>query len=350
MKIFLHANFNTISGYGNTATNLAIELQNKNVDVYPIVKSIGFDMPEKFLNLLMKKYPIGKYIDFYINFDTPNNLKIPKNLKFIKNKIAFTMWEQTKLTKNFKKNDFVDYTSIFVPCEMNLEPFGEVFDKNKIKIIPLGVDTDFYAPFERDFFDETLKVCINGALTYRKGIDILTDVMLDEKIKKLPIEFYLKNSQRTVHPKISEVNPNIHVYEGVWDREKIKEFYNKCHVMICASRGEGFNQVAVEFLATGGVVITHNWGGHSTWVNSEYCKVIPYKLVKVTHWDDVQEDSKWAEVNKNDIISALIDLYYNREKLVTLSKNAVRMVELYSFENFAKKAIIYLEELNNGRN
>lgn len=346
MKLFLHSNFDTVTGYGIQAIYLAIELQKKDVDVYPIVKSIGLDMPEEFLNLLMKKYPVGQYIDYYINMDAPSNLKIPKNLEFIKKKIAFTMWEQTRLSSDFKKKHFKNYDNIFVPCSMNVEPFSEVF-KKEIKIIPLGINIEFYTPTERDFFTNTLKICMNGDLTFRKGIDILMDVMLDERIKKMPIEFHLKNSQRTIHPQISGINPNIHVYEGIWDREKIKNFYDECHIMVCPNRGEGFNQPAVEFLATGGVVLTHNWGGHQTWVNGEYCKTIPYKLVKVTNWANIQEGSKWAEVTKDDIISALLDLYNNRPKLVQLSQNAIRMAGFFSFEKMAEKFLLELEELNN---
>jgi len=346
-RIFLHSNFDTITGYGNSAVNLAIELQKRDIAVYPLCKSIGFDMPEEFLNLLMRKYPIGQYIDYYINMDTPDRLDIPKNLEFIEKKIAYTMWEQTRLTKQFKKKYFKNYSNIFVSCSMNVEPFGEVFDENKIKIVPLGIDTRFYAPVKRDFFDTKLKVCMNGALTYRKGIDILTDVMLDDRIKKLPIEFHLKNSQRTVHPKISEANPNIFIYEGVWEKEQVKNLYDNCHVMICPNRGEGFNQTAVEFLATGGVVLTHNWGGHQAWANSEYCKTIPYKLVPVEKWADVQKDSKWAEVNKEDIIKALLDLYQNRQKLVTLSSNAIKIAGFYSFEKMAEKFIMKMEEIDN---
>jgi len=295
--------------------------------------------------LLMKKYPIGQYIDYYVNMYVPSRLKIPKNLEFIKKKIAFTMWEQTRLTKDFKKRHFKDYDNIFVPCSMNVEPFGKLFDESKIKIIPLGINIEFYTPVKRDFSNDTLKVCMNGALTFRKGIDILIDVMLDERIKKMPIEFHLKNSQRTIHPQIAGINPNVYVYEGVWDREKIRNFYNECHIMVCPNRGEGFNQTALEFLATGGVVLTHNWGGHQTWVNSEYCKTIPYKLVNVKNWDNVQEDSMWAEVTKEDIIEALMDLYNNRPKLVTLSSNAIRMAGFYSFEKMAEKFIMSLEEL-----
>ena len=348
MKLFLHANYDTITGYGNTAVNLAIQLQKKDIDVYPIVKSIGLSMPERFLNLLMKKYPIGQYINYYVNMDTPNRLKIPKNLEFIEKKIAFTMWEQTRLTKQFKKKHFKNYSNIFVPCSMNVEPFGKLFDENKIKIVPLGIDVEFYNPTKRDFFEDTLKVCMNGALTYRKGIDILTDVMLDEKIKSLPIEFHLKNSQMTVHPKIADVNPNVFVYEGVWDKEQIKNLYNSCHVMICPNRGEGFNQTAVEFLATGGVVLTHNWGGHQAWANSEYCKTIPYELVEVKEWKDVDKDSRWAQVSEEDIIEALLDLYENRQKLVTLSNNAIKIAGFYSFEKMAEKFIMSLKESSNG--
>lgn len=345
IKIFLHSDFNITTGYGNSAVHLAIELEKKGVDVYPICKSIGLDMPQEFLNLLTKKYPIGQYINYYVNFGTFETMKIPQNLGFIDNKIFYTMWEQTRLPKWFKKKYLEKYDNIFVPCSMNIEPFSKVFDKKKIKIVPLGIDILFYLPMQRDFFEQTLKVCANGALTHRKGIDILTDVMLDERIKRLPIEFHLKNSQMTVHPKISEINPLVHIYQGIWTKNRIRDFYLDSHIMICPNRGEGFNQIALEFLATGGVVITHNWGGHQVWVNKAYCRVIPHKLVKVTHWKDAPENSMWAEVNFEDIVNVLIELYNNRQELVVLSRNAIRMSNFFSFENMANKFLLQLEEL-----
>ncbi len=347
MKIFLHSDFNIITGYGNSAVHLAIELQKRGIDVYPICRSIGLDMPQEFLNLLTKKYPIGQYIDFYINFGTFETMEIPKNMGFIDNKILYTMWEQTKLPKWFKKELLEEYNNIFVPCSMNIEPFSEFFNENKIKVIPLGIDTVFYIPIKRNFFEEKLKICANGALTFRKGIDILTDVILDERIKNLSIEFHLKNSEMTIHPKISEINPLVNIYQGVWTREQIRDFYHNCHIMICPNRGEAFNQVALEFLATGGVVITHNWGGHQVWVNKEYCKVIPYKMVNVTHWEDASENSRWAEVSSEDIINTLIELYKNRQNLITLSQNAIRISNFFSFENMADKFLMHLERFNN---
>lgn len=349
MKIFLHSDFNTISGYGNSATHLAIELAKKGIDIYPICRSVGLDMPDEFLNLLTKKYPIGQYIDFYINFSTFENLEIPENLEFIDNKILYTMWEQTRLPKWFKKKHLKEYNNIFVPCSMNVEPFSKMFDKEKIRIVPLGVDTTFYSSIKRNFFEENLKVCANGTLTFRKGIDILTDVMLDERIKSLPIEFHLKNSIMSVHSKISEVNPLVYIYQGTWSRHQIRDFYLNCHLMICPNRGEGFNQIALEFLVTGGVVLTHSWGGHQVWANKEYCEIVPYKLVNVTHWEDSQKDSMWAEVSPEGIINKLIDLYNNRQKLVILSQNAVKMSNFFSFENMANKFLMKLEEVRNGK-
>lgn len=345
MKLFLHAHFDTISGYGNTATNLAIELQKKGVDVYPISKSVGLNMSVEFLNLLMKRYPIGEHIDYYINMDTPDKLGVASNFNFVDKKIAFTMWEQTKLTKQFKKKQFKYFDNIFVPCSMNIEPFGELFNKDNIKVVPLGIDTRFYSPIERDFNNDPLKVCMNGALTHRKGVDILIDVMLDDRIKKLPIEFHLKNSQKTIHPLISNLNPNIHIYEGVWESERIRALYNDCHIMICPNRGEGYNQTAVEFLSTGGVVITHNWGGHQAWACGEYCKMIPYELVDVKEWKKVKEGSKWAQVKPNDIVNVLIEVYNNRSELIKLSHNAIQIARFYGFEKMAEKFLENLKEL-----
>lgn len=348
MRIFLHSAFDTISGYGNTATNLAVELEKCGVDVYPICKGIGFEMPDEFTNLFLKKNPQGLYFDYYINFDVPKNLDVATNFGICNKKIAYTMWEQTKLTNDFKKNNFNKFDYLVVPCEMNIEPFSDFFKKN-IYINPLGVDTKFYTPVNRILNDDSLKVCVNGAMTYRKGVDILIDVMLDERIKRLPIYFNIKNSQQTIHPAIIENNPNIKIYEGVWNKFGVRNFYELNDVMLALSRGEGYNQPAVEFLRTGGVVVTHNWGGHAVWANSEFCKLIPYKLVSVQNWDNVNKDSKWAEVNKEDVINALISLYENKSQLKTLSNNAVKFSESFSFEDMAANFINLLERIDYER-
>jgi glycosyltransferase involved in cell wall biosynthesis len=272
MRVFLHANFDSITGYGNTATQFAINLKRLGIEVYPICKGIGLDMPMEFLQLLTQKHPINKLIDIYINMDLPSNCFIPDNFRFIEEKVLYTMWEQTKLSKDIKKKNFKEYNRLIVPCPMNVDVFGDVFDKDKIIVNPLGVETSFYHPADRDFFNEPLKVCMNGALTYRKGIDTLMDVMLDERIKKTNIQFHLKNSQRTIHPEICNANPNIYLYNGVWDKEQIREFYHNSHVMVCPNRGEGYNQPAVEFISTGGVVVTHNWGAHSIWADRTIVK------------------------------------------------------------------------------
>jgi glycosyltransferase involved in cell wall biosynthesis len=346
-RIFLHANFDTITGYGNTATQFAIQLKRKGVEVYPMCKGIGLEMPMEFLELLNQKHPILKYIDYYVNMDLPSSCLIPGNFMFIEKKILYTMWEQTKLSKGIKRKHFKDYDFLCVPCPMNKDVFSAVKDESKIIVNPLGVETDFYLPFNRDFYTGPLKVCMNGALTYRKGIDILTDVMLDERIKNTNIEFHLKNSQRTVHPKICEANPNIYLYEGVWDKEQIRSFYYKNHVMICPNRGEGYNQPAVEFICTGGVVITHKWGAHDIWADKLYCEVLPHKMINVdkTMWKNANDNSQWAEVDKEDIINSLLKINKNRSELMQKSHIAIGMSKFFGFDKMARDFIVNLEEI-----
>jgi glycosyltransferase involved in cell wall biosynthesis len=342
MRLFLHSGFDVISGYGNTATNLAIELNNLGVDVYPICDGVGLGMPEEFTKLLQKKNPIREHIDFYIKFNTPKISKLKDNFKFIEHKIFFTMWEQTRLTNDFGKRRFDDYDMLWVPCKMNVDVFKNNFNKD-IYVVPLGVDNKTFSEMPRDLYSKELNVCVNGALSYRKGVDILIDVMLDERIKKLPIKFNIKNSQQTTHPGLSKLNPNIKLYEGIFDTTRIKSLYSENDVMLCLSRGEGYNQPAVEFICTGGVVITHNWGGHSIWANDEYCELLPYELVKVKNWENVHKDSVWAEVAKEDVVNSLIKLYNDRKRLNKLSMNALKVKDFFGFDAMAENVLSFLE-------
>jgi len=344
-KIIINSDFDIITGYGNLAVELAIALERSGeFDVYAI-GSVGFGLPREMTKLFEKPKP--QKFDVFFKIGTPSQLRLPEELKagFTFKKVALTMWEQTRLTNKLLSEEyFNDYDALFVPCEMNIDVFKEVF-KGEIKIMPFGVDTEFFVPVNR-IFDDPLKFCLLGNLTYRKNVMGAIKAVAELVKRGYDVELNLKTDHNYLPPELS--NDRLHIYSTtMWTREDVRNFYQNNDVYLAISRGEGFNFPALEFLATGGPVLGHNWGGHAQWYNELYCtEVLLYNKIKVSPniWADAAEGSEWAEVDHDSLVNSMIKLYENKKMLMEKSRNAARFIsQIYSWDSQLKYIIPLLK-------
>lgn len=344
-RIVIHSDFDSVSGYGNLATELAINLEKSGAfDVYTI-GTIGFGLPRELTKIFEKPKP--PKFEIYLKIGTPQQLEPPDSLKagFNFKKIALTMWEQTRLTKDLAKKTYYDfYDAIFVPCEMNVEVFKEVFT-GPVEVIPIGVDTDFFTAKKR-IFGDPLKFCMIGDLNYRKNV--MSAIKATQKVLEtgFDIRLNLKTGNNCLPNLIPDSRINI-INTVMWDKEKVRNFYYDNDVYLAISRGEGINMPALEFLATGGTVIGHNWGGHKSWFNELYCtKVLSHNRIKISPniWAGVQENSEWAEVSVDSIAVRMIEVIEQRKILFEKSAKAIEFIDqLYGWRNQMRRIITLLE-------
>lgn len=348
-RVIIHADFDTNTGYGNLATDLAINLEKSGAfDVYTI-GTVGFGLPSDLTRIFEKPKP--PKFEIYFRIGAPAQLRPPESLKagFPFKKVALTMWEQTRLSKEFISEDYFNfYDTIFVPCEMNVGAFREVFD-GLIKVMPLGVDTDFYQPIKREFLNP-LKICMLGNLTYRKNVMGAVRAVIGAREQGYDVVLNLKSSTNTFPPEIVGNTDFINVVSTVmWTKRDVRDFYYNNDIYLAISRGEGFNMPALEFLATGGVVIGHDWGGHKSWFNELYCtKVLSYEKIKVSPnvWRGVSENSYWAETNIDSVVSGIIDVCKQKRILYDKSNNAIKFIDqIFSWRSQLKHIITLLEEV-----
>lgn len=344
-KIIINSDFDVITGYGNLAVELAIALERSGeFDVYA-VGSVGFDLPRALTKLFEKPKP--QKFDIYMKIGTPSQLALPSEMKtsFPFKKVALTMWEQTRLTnKLLAETYYNDYDAIFVPCEMNVGVFKEVYNK-EIKVLPLGVDTEFFTPINRAF-ENPLRFCLLGNLTYRKNVMGAIKAAATLIEQGYDIELSLKTDHNYLPPELG--SDRIHIHSTtMWTREMVRNFYQNNDVYLAISRGEGFNFPALEFAATGGVVLGHNWGGHEAWYNELYCaNVLLYNRIKISPniWADAAEGSEWAEVDSSSLVREMIRLYEDRKILIEKSRNAARfMGQMFSWDSQLKYIITLLK-------
>lgn len=316
MKLLFKGHFDVISGYGACAVEMCVNFERVGIDVYPVAMDIDFELPREFTDLFTKKEP--KYMDAAIVFALPNELTIDDNWKKrVKKRIAYTMWEQTRLSEDLWRyyKSYENYNELWVPCEMNKIPFSEITDI-PIKVMSLGVDTKFYKFENRDWKNGPLKYCMNGALGYRKGVFEVLEAyrMLTEKHPKWNVELHLKTSQGFVKD-FAKIAPNIFINMEIFDLNQMRKFYNSMHVMLAPSRGEGFHRPPLEFMSTGGLVITTNWGGSEIWFKEGCCLEVKHTLEQTLgKWGGALENSFWANPDTFEILRKMEFVYMEREE------------------------------------
>lgn len=351
MKVLLQSGFDTISGYGNSAIQLAVNLEASGIDTYIVANGLGFGLPEAFTRLLQKEKP--KNFDIYLRFDVAGHLEIPGGIKEITSfkfhKIAYTMWETTQLSEEMLyENCYKDYDFMFVPCDMNINTFKEAFDK-PIMLAPLGVDTDYYFPVNREFQGK-LRFCMLGKLNYRKGVFIAIEAIKEVIEKGYDVELNLKTNEFSLHPAMN--SEWLHINDNYdWMNKDIREFYQNNDIYLAVSRGEGFNQPPLEFGSTGGVIIAHSWGGHESWFNSSYCIPVPYNLVKVSPhiWAGMPQNAQWAEVNSHTLAELIMSVCDNKIILKEKSRNASRFIaQMFNWNIQIKHIVKLLKEIYDG--
>lgn len=332
MKLLFIGYFNTASGYGNSAVNICMGLERLGIDVYPAAVNIDIELPREFTDLFTKRDPLC--IDILVAFLLPDQLGLASHIiDRIKKKVFFSMWEQTRLSSDLWRHSdkYNDYTEMWVPCEMNKLPFGEITDKH-IEVLPLGVDTKFYRYQNRDWNNGTFRYCQSGALGYRKGTFLVFEAFreIKEEHPDWDIELHLKASGDFCN-EFDKICSDIFVYEETWSLEEIRDFYGNCHCMVAPSCGEGFHQPPLEFMSTGGVVVTTAWSGMAEWARCEVCLIVDHTLEEtVGKWGGALPDSFWASPNMFTVKSQMEFAYLNRDKCSEMGKAASK----YVAENF----------------
>ena len=91
MDIGFMSYFDTCSGYGNSATEIAMALSRQGANVTPYAYKIDVELPREFTDLFTLREP--EELDAMLVFALPNHLHITEKMyDRIKVKIAYSMW------------------------------------------------------------------------------------------------------------------------------------------------------------------------------------------------------------------------------------------------------------------
>lgn len=331
MRVGLYADYSRFSGYGNDAVDLALALDKMGVDVLPLPRHLTPGLPARFTRLL-EKSPLDRP-DVVVAYVDPGGLNRNQVARMRMPVVVWTMWERTP----FVPGDLVDpddfdmswAAEFIVSCPMNVEAFTGSFPDRRIEIIPAGVDVTRWPrrkPGDRDR-SQPVRFLLSGVLSERKNPFALLDVwrQLKQGVPGFDAELTLHSTGGNLHPGVVEAyGPGVTLLTERLSHEDLVGLYLSHDVYVAPARGEGNNKPAMEFMATGGLVVASDWGGHQNWLHRDYAIPVGGALAPCPY----QPGTSWFEVDKEELASAVVTAWqmpeHQRLRSGALAAEAVR--------------------------
>ena len=348
MRVLVKVPLSPYSGYGRDGIGIVRALIRWGADVYIEPMAVQAPLPEDVALLLTK--PLEAPFDLVIVHVDPMALEAsPELRRSAPMVVGWTMWEssnfgnlsgRSSLRKRLKGFDTViGYDEVSSDC---LRPYTN----KPILTLQGGFDPEDWPKVERDWTGERFSFAMVGQLHDRKSpfvsIKAFQELKAEYPEEFEPAELHLKNSLRTLHPKLEEIIPKCRVHYAVWPNEILREFYTSQHVLLAPSKGEGKNMPALEFQSTGGTVIATNWGGHRGWLNPDYNYALNYTLRPV---DPKHPNTFNAHADVAHLKELMLHIFRNRSEVKLKGDMAAQIIpQLASWDNVIERLFLRLAD------
>ncbi len=329
------------SGYGTAALTLIPQLD-KWMDLGLIGIEITNGTPQSVTDILQRD--LIKQIHCYIEF-TPTfgcNGKLRDTFS-----VLYTMVETDRLTSNTNEALLKSYHLIIVANKQSQKVLGDVVGIDKVKVVPLGIDTNYWKYKKRKLKKRIRFACV-GYMNKRKGID-LTLKAFREVRKKYDCTLDIHTTGMPLRKELYNFD-GVNLVAETYDRDELRDFYYTHDVLVCSSRGEGCNLPAMEMLSTGGTVIASKWAGHEMFMSRDYAYPVKHKMVytnknikifegdvNFVDKDWITPGTKWAEPLLDDIVRQMENICSDRETLMDKMENTQVFRDKFNSEKIANE-------------
>jgi glycosyltransferase involved in cell wall biosynthesis len=145
------------------------------------------------------------------------------------------------------------------------ELYAGIVDKERIRVIPFGVDTEAFKPGFFQHQRDELEILYSGSLYPLKGVDYLIRAMADVVKSGLKARLTIvgdgqqKGELMTLAGKLG-ISRSV-VFEGFVPYTSMLQYYERCDLFCFPTLGEPFGKAIVEAMACGKPVIASDVGG-----------------------------------------------------------------------------------------
>jgi glycosyltransferase involved in cell wall biosynthesis len=211
---------------------------------------------------------------------------------------------------------------LYVPCRQNLESFRACGVRVPIAVLPYGVDPVRFPFLERPRDgDEPFTFGTFGALSPRKGTDVLLRAFREEFTLSEPVRLLLKSVDELP---LTTDDPRIRVISGFSTEADLLEFLRGLDAFVLPSRAEGFGLCGLEAMATGLPAIATAWSGPADYLDPADTLPLHFRLIDAaaTEANGVRYFGEWAEPDIDHLRSLLRWLYEHRDEAAAMGQHA----------------------------
>lgn len=178
-------------------------------------------------------------------------------------KIAYNVWESTLQPQNFF-NQLKKFDEVWVPSEWQKEcMIQQGYDKNKIEVVPEGVDTQTFFPektISKYTDDGRFKFFLAGRWDYRKSTKEIIETFLKTFTKNEPIDLIISVDNPFSNDGVKTTEERLEKYGLSDNRIKVVHFPKRdeyiqilksINCFVSCARSEGWNLPLIESMACG---------------------------------------------------------------------------------------------------
>lgn len=327
-KIVFCGVINMHTGYGQHSAKIVSGLE-KDYDVYiraiEISQSVG-----------KQKTPVpGTILRHLVHREQQEPWELllypPKRCPTHRKKTAyFTMWESTRLSR--QAVEMVNRAEVvIVPCQWNKLSFIASGINKPIRLVPLGIDTNFFRyiepkPSERFVFGCAGRIAHGDKRKGLKDVVAAFKAAFPPKIKDVVLS--VKGFQDC--PIEGGEDKRIELNEKYFEPKEYVNWLSTLDCFVSAARSEGWGWHQQEAMAVGRPLIACRYGGLAEFFNSSGGICLSYSEEPAEEvWEGLGD---WARPNFDYMVESMRWMYQNRQTAAIMGKNASRLATKFSNE------------------
>lgn len=228
---------------------------------------------------------------------------------------------------------------IITPSDYCTTVFRKYSNGISVKTCPLGVDSEKFSYHERRInANGYIRFLWCGAPQVRKGWDTLG--------KAFSLAFK-QNDLAQLYVKTSGQNGRImRYYDGriIVDSRPISEdelisLYHSSHILINSSRGEGFGMIPLEFMSTGGLVISSRNTAMETYIDGAVAEVVETYPREAHYGTDII----CHDIKPERLAEAMRRVYDTYDLSLDKRVRARERAEFFTWERSARRLVRLVE-------
>lgn len=284
MRVALRAEFDWFTDAGMDGVELALALETAGFQVVPMPVTISPGLPRPFLDLMVRS-PFEYPFDVEVCFGSLDFVELLKPIGAYR-RIAFTGWDRFPMSDI--DTSHWDAVAVMCPAHAREYPAADA-------VISTGINPDMWVPVDRPSGRMTFGT-IGEATPQRNFTGVLKgwelarkqdpDVMADAELVVVTVDDVEGGDRQVKFPLTPEGR---------------RDLYASLDVVVSANRGLSRFRMGMEFMASGGTLMSPKWLATESFVHEDWAVVLPGQQVR-NRWGDC-----WFDVDPGHLAARIVE-------------------------------------------